>query len=476
MKISSCHRNIIKNLIFFFKDKNLYEICALVIILFWEIIFTVVFSNKGLILIIASTAILFFFIYTLFSIEKSYYLCAAYFLIFPEKYYSIFFPGVPISFYWIIGYPIFLLSVLYWITFLFKHRIELKFGILDKTITGLFLSIIIAAVFGILQGHKFEYLRLEILPLSLHLVYFIFLYSSLKDNPRRFYDFITFCALIIAFEFIDSMLKFWGQIFLVRIVSMHIHISQLAIAYLGAILIYASSKKRKIIAGFLLPIILLSVAISQQRALWGATLVILVFLIAIFIYERRRRLKENYLKILRISTVIAIIVLGSYLIVNKITNNMLYNTIIARGQILFKFESLRYDASYKVRTAEIVEALRTIKNDFLLGKGLGASVITRWRLTEHIWVDNSYAYIYWKMGILGLVTFFLFYFTFFKRGLGLLQKKITEDERIYTLATLLNFISLFIVGLTNTCIITYRFIIVWAASIAIVESIARKYD
>ena len=134
------------------------------------------------------------------------------------------------------------------------------------------------------------------------------------------------------------------------------------------------------------------------------------------------------------------------------------------------------DVSYTIRANEVVEAIRTIKSDFLIGKGIGASVVTRWRFMEHATVDNSYAYLYWKMGIFGLIAFLGFYVVFFVRSLKLLIHPIKSNERIFVVTTILNFVALFIVALTNVCIVHYRFILIWAASIGFVEYLVRKYE
>lgn len=437
-----------------------------------QALLVILFAYKGLLLVVLIAILAAFFFMTAFSVGRSFYLFAAYFLIFPDKFYGVFFPGVPVNFFWSIGYLLFLVICLYWVIDLLRSRTDYSLKTLDKMLLVFISSLLISALLGILRGYRFSYFRLEIMPLSLYLGYFIVLQSSLKENPRRFYDFVTLCAVLIAFEFIESLFIFGGSIFLVRVVSMHIHMALFGISYICISLIYSSERTRKIIMGIALPVIIVSVVISQQRALWGATLVVLLLAFAVYVYHRRERIVAIG------ATVIGIIclLLISYAVLNQIFKGALYNTIITRGVVLLDIEATLNDASYRIRSNETVEALRTIKGDFLLGKGIGASAVTRWRFMEHATVDNAYAYVYWKMGILGLVGFFGFYALFFFRSLRLLRKNITADERIFTISTLLNFVGLFIVALTNVCIVHYRFILIWAASIGLVEFIARKYE
>lgn len=437
-----------------------------------QALLVILFAYKGFLLVGLIAILAVFFLITVFSVERSFYLFAAYFLIFPDKFYGVFFPGVPVNFFWSIGYLFFLVICFYWVIDLLRSRADYSLRTLDKMLLVFITSVLISALLGILRGYRFSFFRLEIMPLSLYLSYFIVLQSPLKENPRRFYDFVTLCAVLIAFEFIDSLLIFGGSIFLVRVVSMHIHMALFGISYICISLIYSAERKRKLIMGIALPVILISVVISQQRALWGATLVVLLLAFAIYIYHRRE-------KIMTISaTVLGIIcfLFVSYAVLNQIFKGALYNTIITRGVVLLDIEATLADASYMIRANETVEALRTVKGDFLFGKGIGASVVTRWRIMEHATVDNSFAYVYWKMGILGLVGFFGFYALFVLRSIKLLKKSITADERIITIATLLNFAGLFVVALTNVCIVHYRFILIWAASIGFIEFIARKYE
>jgi hypothetical protein len=253
---------------------------------------------------------------------------------------------------------------------------------------------------------------------------------------------------------------------------MHIHMTLLVIPYICATLIYSAKRARKVIMGLTLPLILVSVIISQQRAMWGATFVVLVLALLVYIYHRRDKIKAITATIFGTLGVLFLL----FLTINQLTGGRFQNTLITRGGVLLNIEAALADESYKIRTNEIAEAMRTVKGDFLLGKGIGASVVTRWRLMEHATVDNSYAYIYWKMGIFGLIGFFGFYIVFFFRGLKLLRLPIATSERIFTIATLLNFVGLFIVALTNVCIVHYRFILIWTASIGLIESIARKYE
>jgi len=453
-------------------DSKTFHNLLLLLAVIMQILLAVLFAYEGLIPVIAVVLLPVVIVAIAFSLQYSFYLFAAYFLIFPDKFYSAFFPGVPVDFLWIVGYLLFLVLCFFWIIYLLQHSTKFSFKILDRMWLLFMTSVLISAVLGILRGHDFVFFRLEIMPLSLYLTYFIFLHSPLKDNPKRFYDIILLCSVIIALEFVDSLFRFGGRIFLVRVVSMHIHVTLFATAYICTTLIFSTNRRRKILIGAALPLILVSVAISQQRGMWGATLIVLILAFLVYIYHRRDKIST----ILATIGGIALVLFLSYIFVNLLTRGTFHNTVVTRGSILLNLEQILADESYVIRANETVEALRTVKGDFLFGKGIGASVMTRWRFMEHATVDNSYAYLYWKMGIFGLIGFFGFYIYFFIRGLRLLKLPVATNDRILTITTLLNFVGLFIVALTNVCIVHYRFILIWAASIGLVEAIARKYE
>jgi len=112
----------------------------------------------------------------------------------------------------------------------------------------------------------------------------------------------------------------------------------------------------------------------------------------------------------------------------------------------------------------------------LAGAGLGSTTISRHRYILQITLDNSYIYLLWKMGIVGLVSFLSIYYIVIRRCRLILKSSAVVRERIFAATMLINTIGLLIVGMTNVCIAHYRFIFVWLAAIAGIEAIARKYD
>lgn len=442
-------------------------LCQIYIVLF--------FLKYGImpILIIAVSFVI--LLLTAFSVKRSYYIFAIYFSIFPASHYVANFPMMPFGFILYIGYALFLVIIMYWIIDLINNSRTLSFKAIDIVLLIFLSSMIISTVYGILKGNNTKYLLYDFMTLSLYITFFIFMHSTLRYKPKFFLNFIVICSLIIGIQFLNSLLSFGGIVVLTRIVSGHIHLSQLALAYIGATIIYSSNRRMKIILSLSLPLILFSVLISQQRALWGSTLVVTLILIALFIWQHRDWIRNHQLRIFFILLATTLFVLIAFFVINNLTGGRLHATLISRGFILFNPEFLKFDESARIRFFEVYDAIRDTSNEFIIGKGLGIGSVTRWRLVQHGSIDNSYAYLYWKMGLIGLFSFLSFYILYIVRSLKVLRKSISSDDRIYVISVLLNFIALFIIGFTNVCLVRYRFILLWAASIAIVETIVRKY-
>ncbi len=441
-----------------------------------QTVFIIIFAYYGLIPILLSAIFTFLFVYTFLSVKRYYFLVCLYFSIFPAMYYLSNFPDIPVGFVWYIGYPLFLLLIFYWMIHIMENKYILSLTTLDVLLILFGSSLFLSAALGYLKGYDREYWLYDFMNLSLYITYFVVLYSPLKNMGKQIFGFISVCAVIISLQFLDAIFKFGGIVILTRIVSEHIHLSQLAFPYIALNMIYTRNKLKKFIFAIAILLIFVGIIISQQRAMWGSTFVMTFILAIIAFYRIHLWLKLHIVKIITAAVIIFIGLTGLFFVVNTSTQGQLYTTLISRGLILFNPVLLKFDESAKVRMHEISDAIDDTKNEFLIGKGLGASLVTRWRFVRHSVVDNSFVFLYWKMGLWGLFTFLSFYLYFFLRGWRLLKKKLSLDERCIVESSLLNFLGLFIIALTNVCIVHYRFILIWATMIAIVESIARKYD
>ena len=125
---------------------------------------------------------------------------------------------------------------------------------------------------------------------------------------------------------------------------------------------------------------------------------------------------------------------------------------------------------------EIKHALLQWKDNILFGTGLGAKIelVTLIHISPQL-IDNSYVFILWKTGLVGFTLFILILFNFIKKGIKLFLKLNQTNEQWIVAAITSGFIGLMFIGLTNTCLVHYRFIILWALAFAYIETMYKKY-
>jgi hypothetical protein len=467
--------------------KNRFGLLILLIIIQLLIIYA--FIQGDLIIVLGVILGLAFFLFSIFSVERSFYLMALYYLILPDQFFEYSFPLWKITFAYYYGIPIFLWLLGNWLIYLIHNQIpyqshydetysirRITFQPMDKLLLIFIGTFTISGILGLLRGFNRNYWAYDYFGLFLYSGFFIYLYSPLSKKHKRLFDFAVFCSIIVSFQYIQSLIYFGGTILLKRITSTHIHIAQLTLPYLGAIILYHSSKLRRMLSLIIFPVILVGVIISQQRALWASIFITLVILLFIFVYDKRQILFKNVTKI--IYGIIGFIIFfgGLYIFLQILTRGKLLPTIVARILFFISPSLAKYDISAMTRIGEIKDALSTLGNDFLLGKGLGYYEISRWRANVQLTLDNSFAYLYWKTGIVGLFTFIMVIFYFLYRCISVLRKKLMTDEKIFVLTVFLNMLGMVIVAFTNSVLVHNPIIIIWAATFAVVESIARKYE
>lgn len=453
--------------------KNVSFIIFLSFVLQIALIF--LFADGKITLAIGALLGLVFLLYTAFSIEKIFLVLALYISALPMLEYVGNFPGMPIGFTWYIAYPLFGLLVVYWIIYLCKNSEVVKFNQMDIAVLIYLCAMSLALINGLLRSYNHKALLYNFMPASFFLGYFIFIYSPLKHRIRWFYMILLISSIVVSVQFISAVTKYRTMVILFRIVSEHIHIAQFAIPFSLLTLIYSPSKRKKFIFSAFLILNILAVFFSQQRALYASTGLSILFLTVVFFYTRRAWIKNNYTKFIFIIGSILAAVIVAIAVMQIITKGKFLMTLYSRLFVFLNLNRISSDSSWTIRWREIKAVLDDLKHFWLFGKGFGVSQVTRFRYVAQITVDNSYVYLIWKTGFVGLFSFLYIYFIFFKHGLIALTKSLTTDERIFVITALVNAAGLMIVAQTNACIATFRFIFVWAALFACTEVIYRKY-
>jgi len=403
-------------------------------------------------------------------------LLAFYIAAFPMLEYVGNFPGLPFGFAWYFAYPLFILLTVYWLIHLSKNQESLRLNQMDTAVFFYLATMGLAAVQGFLKGHDLKILLWDFMPTTFFFGYFIFLYSPLKNKTRMLYDVLLCSAIFVSVQFIYALANYQSLVMLTRVVSEHVHIAQFAIPYTIAILIYSTSRRRKFISAFFLPVIVLATIICQQRSLYASAILTIAILFGIFLYTRREWIRKNMRLFTTYIGIVLLFIIVMGIILQIITEGKFLLTLYARIFIFLNLSRLSADTSWRVRWGEIGNALKGLEHFWFLGKGFGVSQITRFRYVRQIVLDQSYMYYIWKTGVVGLLGFLYMYLMFFKRAISTLRKSITSDERIIIITAVLNTFGMMLIAFANVSLGHFRLMFVWAALFACTEVIARKYE
>jgi len=84
-------------------------------------------------------------------------------------------------------------------------------------------------------------------------------------------------------------------------------------------------------------------------------------------------------------------------------------------------------------------------------------------------VDNSFAFILWKSGLVGLLLFVSIFLNAIRKGFSLLRSDLPAEHRYAVSALTAALIGLCFIALTNACIVSYRFILIWSFMIYVLH-------
>ncbi|MFQ5687592.1 MAG: O-antigen ligase family protein [Candidatus Scalindua sp.] len=254
-----------------------------------------------------------------------------------------------------------------------------------------------------------------------------------------------------------------------RITTRQPHLALIALPFIYSTILLSGKRINKIMAAIGIFPIVLMVVISQQRGLWlGVIFSLFVFLI-FSILRTRIDLKRIIVLFCIFLIFIGLFVAAVILLNSKIKPTSTYTL----GQRVESLQNLETDYSLFIRFVEIKRAWRQVGNLSVFGAGIGKHITRFANQSYSNIVDNSYFYIYWKLGWVGVFSFLGIYFMFFRRCIQVLFKSNNKQAQIISLSAISAMSGLFLVALTNVSLVLYRFNLVWALVIASVEILYR---
>jgi len=415
--------------------------------------------------------------WSFFSIKRTIYLLIAYSVLLPNKSAFLKYPYLkaPVSLELLTVILMLLLFYLLADMLLHNDFFSDKLSVLDYTFILFFIWIVLSAIWGRQYGGRVTYIVTELYFFSFYLCYFIISRSFKSiDDIRLVIKVIIIISVLVSFEYIYIAFResgLTGGLLIKRVSTQQPHIAQITVPFLTSYYFFRRNKKRILLSSVLLIPLFLMVFFSQQRALWVGIFVSFIVLWYLSFIRQGVTLVNFFKFVLYLIMALAASLL-SLLLIDKLFMGSSLLTLVTRLNTLL---DLAHDASLAIRLGEISHTLFQWKRNIILGTGLGSwiSPVVLYHIPENH-VDNSYIFVLWKTGIVGLLLFISIYGIFLHRAFYLFRKTVNSEIQQIAAALIAGVTGLLIVAMTNTCIVYYRFIILWALVIGIIEVLYRK--
>ncbi len=396
-----------------------------------------------------------------FSVQHTIFLVCFYIIVLPDYGWGKHYPFFKIFVSYQVVTALIFMAVLFWWAKTALHRKGIMhLTALDKTVLAFLLVILLSAFIGFLKGHPTKYIYKEFYFLSLYSIYFIVVKGVTDPNwVKQFWQLLVISTLVASLQYLFVTLSevSVGELLIARVTTQQPHLAQLVIPYLASFFLFSASHTKKIFAFMLSVPILVMVFLSQQRSLWVGV-PFSIFLLWIFSLFRKRITLRALAKAIPGALFFIFLLIALLLFLDKLFAGSTVATLAVRFETLLRVAE---DQSALARMAEINIALEQWRGDILFGTGLGATIH---RVATHMIydvLDNSYAFILWKAGLLGLLSYVLMIVLFYQRGIAIFRKSGDTYQRIVASA-LSGFAGLMLIALTNSSLMLYRFIIIWA--------------
>lgn len=362
--------------------------------------------------------------------------------------------------------------VVVYIRLLFEKRWKFQWFFLDKVMLVFLIYAFVNTVWGIYQYGHVKGAILEFYHIALYGVYFLArLMINIDDKwIAKFFVVFIMATTIAALQYIFLALSHLDitDIFINRVTTQQPHLAQISIPFLAGAVLFLKKKIYKILSLFLLIPNFLMVIFSQQRALYIS--IFLTLLTLLFFFYTRNGFKPA--KLLNFSfsiLLLAFLLIGFLIVAQKYLKLQFILTVAERIET---FENLSSDESWRIRFSEVEIALEKWKNHIFVGTGLGSFYHSTLRWGEgfkKMGVDNSYAFVLWKLGIWGLLIFLSIYITFLYQGFKAFWASTQTFEKLIISTIISGMLGIMLIAVTNMSIIRYRFNMIWAIGIAIIH-------
>ena len=355
------------------------------------------------------------------------------------------------------------------------ERYSLPLSIADILLIFFFGWMIIAILFGFAMNPK-----KMILKEAEYIFLFGFFWWATKvkaheDWIYRFAIFYVLLTTVVAIEFtvfVISAMNLESMLFH-RIVTQQPFLALFAVPLLISFFIKSRKFLWKMMVLLMIILNVVAVVLSQWRALTGgiivtvfATLLILAFRNGVTIKSWKTICKMGLIGLLFLGVLFVIMI-------NTVVDQEMIESLFRRYE---SFQSVTGDASWNMRSSGIQAALQEWKVSPIIGSGFGNRFDARnFFVVYDNQLDNSYIFLLWKTGLIGIMLFFLFLGTLAVHGFRLIRNLPDSWQRYYICAIVAGFAGLLFSSYFYLSLMRYRFIIFWALFLGTIEVLYQSY-
>lgn len=327
--------------------------------------------------------------------------------------------------------------------------------------------VLFSAIQGVMYGNQKFFIVEEMLKYLYYPISFFFVvtYSDNWESVTQFIKAFLFSFIIVSLIIsIEILFLYFFETQGTRVLTRQSNI--IFVGLIISIVLIKNIKLNKALKLFLIVSSILytvSILITMQRSLWLGTLFSILLFVIIDIIIHKVKVKN----IVLIFLILFIVFGGSYTFFQKI--NISGDQISERTDNIQDVENV---SSIVIRLISYLKVYDAVKQDLILGKGLGHTIKIRLLSAQpKNLVDNSYVSLIWKMGIIGLIIFMLLIIIMLKQFFFILKNN--KDPLMVNTSIIITcvFGGQLINSLACVAITQYNYNYIWATLIAMLEII-----
>ncbi len=432
------------------KRNRIFEIFGLMV-LAGLLILSYFLFGKTLLLFALFIVAVFIVLYLYLIVKNMLLLFMFAILIFPLSNYASPPVSIGINDYHIIGGFILLLVYLLVKNTLNYNNIKNRINYLPVSFILFEGILIIFTIMGYLKGYKSEWLVREFFYQSLYVM--VLLLNDESDNIllAKKYEKVIFLATAIIF--IEYCLRYYYNFVhfdFKRLVTQQANIGLFAfpLAFFSLFIKQSVMNRAVRIAICIIGIIL--ALLSLQRSLWLILFADIILGFGYFLFSLGFN-RNTFQRIIIVIAILTVFATGSLIFTNKYFN--IFKLLRERMNTMSS-ERISDDRALGVRQEDFKEVMRMVTDDSFMGAGIGAPVFQKNTGLQKEVIDNSYVIIVYKMGLIGLFSLLLIFFTLSVKAVRIL---IYDRENYIVFALIVSMLNYLVISISSSAMYIYRF-------------------